>query len=49
LHGLTAHQAGRTWPQHAEVIRRHEVLCDWRRNPPRAGAVSFHRTPRDGE
>jgi hypothetical protein len=49
LHGLTANQAVRVWPDHAEAIRRHEVLCTWRRNPPRWGSVYFHLTPREGE
>jgi hypothetical protein len=49
--GLTGHQAVRRWPDLAEDIRRHEVLCDWRRNPPPEGGAGayFHLYPREGD
>jgi hypothetical protein len=48
--GLTAQQAGLAWPEQAESIREHAVVCLWRRNPPRGDvAVYVHMTPRDGE
>jgi hypothetical protein len=47
LGSLTADQAVREWPELANAIREHDVLCTWRRNPPVDGlGVYVHATPR---
>jgi hypothetical protein len=46
--GLTARQAAVAWPEQAESIREHAVVCLWRRNSPlRDVGVYVHATPRD--
>jgi hypothetical protein len=49
LRSLTADQAVREWPDLANTIRQHDVLCTWRRNPPPADGrgVYFHAMPRE--
>jgi hypothetical protein len=47
--GLTAQQAAIRWPDRAEAIREHQVICTWRQNPPPAdgSGVYIHMRGRD--
>jgi hypothetical protein len=45
--GLTSHQAALRWPDHAEVVKRHAVVCLWRRHPAPADAWYVHTMERD--
>jgi hypothetical protein len=45
---LTAHQAALRWPELAEAVREHAVVCRWRRNPPPAEGWHVHLYPGEG-
>jgi hypothetical protein len=42
--GLTKRQLAPGFPELADVLAEHDVLCAWRRSPP--GAVYVHLLPR---
>jgi hypothetical protein len=46
--GLAAWQAARRWPDLAEAVREHAVVCPWRRNPPPPEGWYVHLQPREG-